>query len=271
LIYSPLRYPGGKSKLTGFFSNYLKENSLLGVTYIEPYAGGAGVGLGLLINKVVSNIVINDIDRSIYAFWWSILNKTDAFCDKLLHISISIEEWKTQKQIQKEKEHQNLFDLGFSTFYLNRTNRSGIIKAGMIGGWKQDGDYKLDCRFKKQDLIDRIKLISTYADKITIKNEATEDLLDNFLTGYTNKEAFIYFDPPYFEKGKKLYTNFYNEEDHVHLKNLIQRTANVPWIMTYDYNLFIQNLYSEYRQEVFELTYSAAIKRKSSELMIYSN
>jgi len=271
LIYSPLRYPGGKSKLTGFFSNYLKENNLLGTTYIEPYAGGAGVGLGLLINQVVSNIVINDIDRSIYAFWWSILNKTDAFCDKLQHIPISIEEWKKQKEIQSFKTDVDLFDLGFSTFYLNRANRSGIIKAGMIGGWKQDGDYKLDCRFKKQDLIDRIKLISTYADKITIKNEATEDLLDNFLTGYNNKEAFIYFDPPYFEKGKKLYTNFYKEEDHILLKNLIQQTVKVPWIMTYDINPFIQNLYSEYRQEVFELNYSAAIKRKSSELMIYSN
>ena len=130
--YSPLRYPGGKSRLVVFIKSIIEQNYLKGGTYIEPFSGGAAIALALAIDGYMERIVINDYDRSIYAFWYSILHYTDAFIDKIRNTPLSLKEWHTQRIIQLDKQNTDLFDLGFSTFFLNRTNRSGILKAGVI-------------------------------------------------------------------------------------------------------------------------------------------
>ena len=60
--YSPLRYPGGKGKISSFFSELFVANNLIGGTYIEPYVGGGSIALSLLINGVANQIIINDKD-----------------------------------------------------------------------------------------------------------------------------------------------------------------------------------------------------------------
>ena len=163
---SPLRYPGGKAKVADFVQCLIKENALLDGTYVEPYVGGGSVALSLLFNEYVSDIYINDKDISIYAFWYSVLNNTDALCQLIKDTPINVETWFKQKEFQQNKENRNvdLLNLGFSTFFLNRTNRSGILKAGIIGGYDQTGNYKIDARFNKEDLIKRIQRIADYAE-----------------------------------------------------------------------------------------------------------
>jgi DNA adenine methylase len=266
---SPLRYPGGKARLTKYFSKLLEANDLSGTTYIEPYAGGAGVALGLLMNNFVSNIIINDIDKSIYAFWYSIVNEPDRFCDAILSTPVSVEEWRKQKSIQNNND-SSLFELGFSTFFLNRTNRSGILKAGIIGGWKQLGDYKINCRFNKDNLIKLIKDIAQFSKRIKVFNYSAEELIKRSISKYKNNNAFVFFDPPYFENGCKLYTNYYSSDDHRNLKDLIEKHVKVPWVITYDNVEQVKQLYQGYRYEEYNLSYSAASKRVASEIMIFS-
>lgn len=167
---TPLRYPGGKSRITGFISKIIKDNNIINGNYVEPFAGGCGVALNLLLNEIVSDIYINDKDRSIYAFWHSILNNCDEFIQKINDVDISVEEWRKQQYIQKNKEQCDLFTLGFSTFFLNRTNRSGIIKGGIIGGIHQNGPWKLDVRFNKTKLIEKILKIVPYKKNIHLYN-----------------------------------------------------------------------------------------------------
>ena len=162
--YSPLRYPGGKNKLNKYVNELITIKKLNNSIYVEPFCGGAAVALSLLINGHVKNIIINDFDRSIYAFWYSVLNYTNELCELIMNTEINIKEWDQQKEIQDRKNSENLLTLGFSTLFLNRTNRSGIIKAGVIGGKEQKGEYKLDCRFNKADLINKIRLISEYRE-----------------------------------------------------------------------------------------------------------
>ena len=164
--YSPLRYPGGKGKISSFFSELFVANNLIGGTYIEPYVGGGSIALSLLINGVANQIIINDKDRSLFAFWYSILNYTDEFCQLIENTPITIDTWYEQREIQKNKTNAELLSLGFSTFFLNRTNRSGIIKGGVIGGLNQTGNYLIDARYNSDDLKKRIKLIALYKDKI---------------------------------------------------------------------------------------------------------
>lgn len=173
--YSPLRYPGGKSKFYDYIREILKCNNLIGETYIEPFAGGAGLALKLLFNNDVKRIVINDFDPAIYSFWYSILYETDAFCGLIDSTPITLDEWKNQRNIYMDNSDYTSLKLGFATFYLNRTNVSGVIKGGVIGGQEQTGTYKMDARFNKENLIKKIMKISGYRDQIVLlKQDAKE-------------------------------------------------------------------------------------------------
>ncbi|MDE4542246.1 DNA adenine methylase [Thermoanaerobacterium sp. R66] len=268
--YTPLRYPGGKNKLTGYVKKILIANNLKGCIYIEPFAGGAAIALALLIDGYASEIIINDIDRSIYAFWYSVLNHTDELCYLIENTPINIDQWHKQKDIQRHKNSANLLELGFSTFFLNRTNRSGILKAGVIGGLEQNGKYKMDCRFNKKQLIDKIRYISKYKNNIKIFNMDTIQLLDIVLPKIETK-SFIFFDPPYYNKGSTLYVNYYNHEDHLKLSKKIGQIKEHYWIVTYDYVKAISEMYSQYFQTTYKLNYTAQRKYTGYEIMIYSN
>ena len=267
---SPLRYPGGKAKVANFFQKIIVENNLLDGVYIEPYVGGASVALSLLFNEYVSRIIINDKDRSIYAFWYSVLFDTENLCRLIHDTPITMNSWYQQKDIQKNKETVELLDLGFSTFFMNRTNRSGILNAGVIGGNSQTGNYKIDARFKKDDLIRRIYRIAKYSGRISLYNEDAVLLTQQLIETLPEKSIF-YFDPPYYVKGKGLYLNYYNDEDHRNIANMISQIINSKWIVTYDSVSFIMELYNNFRQQKFELNYSASNSGKGQEVMIFSN
>lgn len=199
--YTPLRYPGGKTQVYEFVKELIKENNCH--TYIEPYMGGAGVAMKLLLLGDVEKIIVNDYDKSIYAFWYSVLYLTEELIDKIENTNITIDEWKIQKSIQDDKENvSDILLLGFSTLFLNRTNRSGIIKAGVIGGKNQNGKYKLDCRFSKSDIINKILEISKHKKQIKLFNMDAEQFIKRSIS--KTKNSFTFFDPPYYTKGPGL-------------------------------------------------------------------
>lgn len=270
MFYSPLRYPGGKGKLTPLIEFLIDIYGHRGGIYIEPFAGGAGVALELLEKNVVSEIVINDLDKGIYSFWRAILEETDRFLKQLSVVPLTIDEWKKQRNICLENNKKYNFELGFATFYMNRTNRSGIIKAGAIGGMKQSGIWKLDARFNRKDLIFRIKKIAKNKSKIHLYNKDIKSFLENYLPKYEDN-AFIYFDPPYFNKGKQLYLNFFDYNDHIRIEKLIGNIVNCDWIITYDDEPVIEKIYKKYCIRKFKLNYSVAKKRKENELIIFKS
>lgn len=268
MFYSPLRYPGGKRKLTPLIELLIDKYGHRGGIYIEPFAGGAGVAIELLEKGVVSEIVINDLDKGIYSFWRAILEETDRFLEQVSRVPLTIDEWKKQRNICFGNNKKYSFELGFATFYMNRTNRSGIIKAGVIGGMEQSGLWKLDARFNREDLIFRIKKIAENKSKIHLYNKDIKSFLENYVPKY-EENAFIYFDPPYFNKGKQLYLNFFNYNDHIRIEKLIGDTVNCDWIITYDDEPEIEKIYEKYCIKRIELNYSVAKKRKAKELIIF--
>lgn len=269
--YSPLRYPGGKGKLSGYFKEIIKKNSLYDGVYVEPYSGGAAVALSLLLNEYVSKIIINDIDRSVYAFWHSIVNKTDAFCKLIEKTPVTIKEWKKQKRIQNNSSKADLLKLGFSTFFLNRTNRSGIINAGVIGGLHQKGKWKIDARYNKTSLISRIKKIALYKHRISIYNKDALKLIRTLRNSLRFSKVLFYFDPPYYVKGKDLYLNYYEDKDHDKISSEIKKIKNQKWIITYDNVDRIRILYNGYKKRRLSINYSAGKSGKGEELMIFSD
>ncbi|EGT4206254.1 DNA adenine methylase [Clostridioides difficile] len=268
---SPLRYPGGKNKMAKFIRDIILENNLNESTYIEPFAGGAGVALYLLMNKNCKRIIINDYDRGIYAFWYSVVHYTEELCQLIRRAPVNIEEWRRHREIVlSENQDIELLQLGFSTFYLNRTNVSGIIKAGPIGGYEQRSKYKIDCRFNRDDLINRIQKISKYKSKIKIYNMDAEEFISKIISKQKN-ESFIFFDPPYFEKGKELYNNFYKYDNHANLYKKINRIKKHKWIVTYDIVDEIKEIYHSIDSKEYHISYSAANTGKTSETMYTSS
>jgi len=267
-FFTPLRYPGGKGKFTPFVKSIIEENSLLDGHYVEPYAGGCGVALELLFHEYVSHIHINDLDPAIYAFWSAAVENTDELCRAIFDIQITIKNWHIQREILANHNNHSTLEVALATFFLNRTNRSGILKAGVIGGLQQAGEWRLDARFNKADLIQRIELIGRFANRIHVYNYDAIYLLRNILPTLPEK-MLVYLDPPYYVKGRGLYRNFYEHEDHVNIAKTLT-SVKAPWIVSYDDVPEIREIYSQYRQDSYFLSYTAQEKKKGSEVMIYS-
>jgi DNA adenine methylase len=266
--YSPLRYPGGKNKISKFVELLIMKNELSDCTYIEPFAGGAGIALSLLMNGVANKIIINDLSNAVYSFWYSVLNNTDELCRLIYDTPVTVHEWRRQKSIYKI--NINSLELGFATFFLNRTNKSGILNGGIIGGYTQTGEWKIDARYNKKELIQRVQKIALHQKKISVHNLDCIELVNRVISRQKSK-TFIYFDPPYFEKGKRLYENYYKANDHENLANIITKKVKKPWLMTYDNVEEIANYYSGFSINKYELNYSAAKIKRGTELMICSN
>lgn len=127
---SPLRYPGGKAKIASFVKMLIENTGNRHPVYMEPFAGGAGVAIELLLQDEVDEIVINDYDKAIYSFWRAVTKESDKLLDLIERTPVNIEVWRQQKEIYMNQNSRYSLELAFATFFLNRTNRSGILKAG---------------------------------------------------------------------------------------------------------------------------------------------
>jgi DNA adenine methylase len=265
--YTPLRYPGGKGKLAPFVRLLFEHNDLVDGDYAEPYAGGAGVALALLIQEVASHIHINDLSEPIFAFWHSVINETEALCRRIQDTAVTVEEWNRQKAIQRKSKEVGLLDLGFSLFFLNRTNRSGILNGGIIGGKSQAGPWRIDARYNKKELIRRIEKIARYRNRINLYNLDAVKFI-NTVAPEMPKKSLIYLDPPYYTKGKDLYHHYYGHHDHVEIAAVVSKIQQ-RWIVSYDNVPEIAELYASYRSQAYGLTYSAAKYYQGSEVMFF--
>lgn len=267
---TPLRYPGGKQKLTPFLLELIQTNDLEGGHYVEPYAGGAGVAMELLVNSYVGHVHLNDSSYHVYSFWRSALDRTDEFCSKISRSVLDVDEWKKQREILRHPEDHSEFDVGFATFYLNRTNRSGVLTGGVIGGLDQSGSWKMDARFPRNELITRIELIASLRDSITLHNLDAEIFFSTCIKDLP-KNTLIYCDPPYFEKASRLYLNHYAPDDHERIAKIIQKIKRVKWIVSYDGVAPILEYYAGRRKFLYQLQYNASRAYKGNEVFIFSD
>ena len=267
LTQTPLRYPGGKSKLFPFVKSLVQSNDLNHCHYIEPYAGGAGLPISLLVKEVVRSVHINDLNPFIFSFWKSVVSDPDELCGRIEDADVSMDEWHRQKAILHDSENEySLSDRAFATLFLNRTNRSGILDGGVVGGKGQTGEYKIDARFNKATLIKKIQKIAAYRSRITVTQLDAIELLRGLPS---DPQLFVNLDPPYIAQGKNLYLNHYGELDHFTVRDFL-READFPWMLTYDDHELARALYNDFNCFKYSLNYSAQKRQTATELMVLS-
>ncbi len=272
IIASPLRYPGGKTGLAGFLGRVLKVNKMRDAVYAEAYAGGAGAALSLLFSEKVSRVVLNDKDRCIHAFWRAVLNQTEQFLDLLDSTPVTIDEWRRQREVYDHPCRHGQLRLGFATFFLNRCNRSGIlVSGGPIGGYAQKGKWKIHARFNRTGLRNRIEKIDLYRERIEVHNLDALVFLREVVRPITRKKApcLVFLDPPYYAKGRQLYLDAYEHDDHAALARFLKRSRFFGWVLTYDNVPEIRQLYASLDPQAFDLSYSAYERRTGRELLMH--
>ena len=263
---SPLRYPGGKSRIFPFVSKLFYENDMIGFSYAEPYAGGSGLALRLLFGEYVNKIYLNDLDSSIYAFWKSVLNHTEDLCEWITSVKVNIKNWRHYKNIYLHADNFTELELAKATFFLNRTNVSGIITGGMIGGLAQRSKYNIDARFYRNESVAKIRDIATLKHRIELSNLDGISFVDRL--DRRKEKVFIYLDPPYYQKASELYMNHYLAADHKRLSRHVHKLQK-KWMVSYDEHEFILNLYPESKKVRHSLARWASNQR-GHEILIFS-
>ena len=271
---SPLRYPGGKASLAGFLESTIEDNDLRGGRYYEPFAGGAGAGLRLLRRGVVSEVFLNDRDPCIFAFWRAVLGDPEQFREQIDSVRLDVDEWKRQKKIAVDARHQSelSFELGFATFYLNRCSRSGIIVGSApIGGYRQKGEWGIDARFNRNTLKKRISWLERQGQRIHLSGsnkDAVQFLEEDVPMDTGHRNVFVYLDPPYYLNGHRLYGTSYQKRDHCRLAEYMKSRQDLKWVMSYDDDKFIRELYGGLVRRERPRRYSLQSRREASELVI---
>ena len=265
--FTPLRYPGGKGKLAAFVKSLIEANSLHDGEYAEPYAGGAAIALELLLQEYVTKIHINDISRPVYSFWKSVVDHTDELVRLVRDTPLTVRSWDRQKNIVRHQSEHDDLRLGFATFFLNRTNRSGILGGGIIGGRDQTGPWKIDARFNAPELTRRIEAVARLRRRISLSQEDAYGFLSARQKSLP-KNSLIYLDPPYYVKGKDLYEDYYTHGDHLRIAEFVTtKVLRQRWIVSYDNVRPVRRMYAGCQRLVYKVNYSAREATEGSEVM----
>jgi DNA adenine methylase len=264
---SPLRYPGGKGAIAPFLSQLITAQTERPTVYVEPFAGGAGAAVRLLVDEYVEHIVLNDLDRGVAAFWRSVFEDSEALASKVETCKVSVAAWRRHRNTYDRGEGTDL-DLGFATFFLNRTNRSGILNARPIGGLQQTGRWKIDARFNRSELASRIRRLGRYRNRVTIRNEDGLGVISEFVR---ERAAFLYIDPPYLDKGDDLYLDTLSWDDHVALARRLGKAKRSKWMVSYDHDVRVPStLYPDNRCVGFNIAHTAADQHVGEEYAVFS-
>ena len=269
-ILSPLRYPGGKRRLVPYVAAALRAAGKRPELMVEPFAGGASVGLELLDFGFVERIALGDLDPYVIAFWQTVFEDTDWLCEQVASVPLDLATWEWMKTARFTSRRSR----ALACLYLNRTSFNGALhrRAGPIGGKSQTSDYDIGCRFPRERLVQRIRRCAALADRVELISCDDAMKVVNTtreLARQNGWDVFFYLDPPFWAKSQYLYRHTFTRTMHTQLAKSL-RWLEDPYLLSYDPAPAIAALYAHdglLVQEI-ELLYSGRATGGIPELVI---
>ena len=267
-LTNPLRYPGSKASFSSSVGAFVTACGYTGFEIVEPFAGSASVSIDLVSSGICSKATLIERDPLLYAFWHAVFFDTQRLCNKIKELSVNLATWHELRPLLtiKSPDEHELLDLAVAGLFFNRTNFSGVLHAGPIGGQQQKSAYKINCRFNKDDLIVRIRAISKLKDRVAVIFSDALEYLEN-QKSLNNLNRFYYIDPPYFVQGEKLYRYSFELPQHKQLAKVL-RELKAPWLLSYDKHAVIEMLYERYVSSGFEFKYSSKTRKVEREFLV---
>ena len=257
ILLSPLRYPGSKIRVVDYMSKVLDFNGFRADILVEPFVGGGSVFLNFLANDWAKRVIIGDKDRLIFSFWKTLFGDTRYLINFIRKVNINLREFKYYKQITVNQSEYEEKKLAEACLFLNRTSYSGLLTddVGPIGGKLQKSEYKIDCRFNRKTLIERIEEIAKFKPKVKVLPYDWERTIDYALEKSKEAKLLFYLDPPFYLKGHLLYRCYFENGEHYELSEKI-KSLKFKWILSYDKGPEIRKMYSEFIKKGLAFPYS---------------
>lgn len=242
---SPLRYPGGKSKVIDQIYARLIPEKL--ETFVELFAGGASLGLSLLDAGKIKNLILNDLAPLVHNFWNVVLREPEVLIRYIRNDLPDMDRyWRAKANIKEAypAEGQPDADLAYDFLLLNRLSFGGILSANPICG-RNGSDEDLRQRWNPESLVKRIEHIVGMRDHITLYRQSAESLFLEQIGWYPERTT-IFVDPPYTTAGKLLYGMTF-QDGHRDLADALNEFFRC-WpgpdiIITYDDSPMVRELY----------------------------
>ncbi|MEU7753471.1 DNA adenine methylase [Micromonospora sp. NPDC049171] len=248
-ILSPLRYPGAKRQLVPIIKLLIGENVPTPRLFVEPFCGGASTTLHLLGAGVVDHAILADVDPLVSAFWKTAAFDSNWIVDAIAEEPVTVSRWDWWRDTDPKTTREK----ALKCIFLNRTTFSGILhgRAGPIGGRAQSSPYKIDCRFGLPGLTRRIKGVADLAATgrlIDVWESDWRDTISRIKSSFTvlsKHEIMMYLDPPYVDKAQWLYQWSFESAQHGDLATILKDDFPFRWILSYDDNDHVRQLYSK--------------------------
>ena len=232
---SLLRWPGGKSKFVGQLLSYCNPDKM--ENFVEPFAGGASVGLSLLLAGKVKELFLNDIDFGVYSLFQLIKDMPEVLIDRIRRFVPTKEAYyRARQRVNENYFGLDMVDAAWNLLIVNRLAFSGITKANCMS--------EPESRWSAHTLIKRIENIHRVNTHIHVSCMDACGLIEEM---YWRPNTTIFIDPPYKIKGKNLYVNYYTDKNHYELSNLLEDLyrgmPGADMLITYDDCEFIKEIY----------------------------
>lgn len=255
MFKSPLRYPGGKSRVAKKISNLIPEFD----EYREPFLGGGSVFIyqkQLFPDRI---FWINDVYFELFNFWKISQKDIVSLVEKVLHLKAKFQNGKDlHRYLNFNQSKFTNLEKAASFFIFNRITFSGTT---LSGGYSESAFLG---RFTKSS-IERLKPLDTILEDAQITNFDYKNLVNR-----SGKNVFIYLDPPYFSaKESKLYGkrgNLHSNFDHKEFAKVMKGCKH-KWLITLDDCVYIRELFSFAKIKPLEFAYGMRnVKSNSSQI-----
>ena len=240
-LRSPLRYPGGKSRVAKLLCQYIPPHT----EYREPFVGGGAI---FFYKPKVEKNWINDLHPGLYALWRTLRDHFPEFADlckaqDTTDLRATFDYWINRFDLMKAEGNAQLVERAVQYYFINRTVWTGRVvfdpaRRSRLYFSNPEGWGKLEKKLR------HLRACAEKLRGVRITCKPFEKCL-----GGATPETFIYADPPYYRDSldtptSRLYEGHFAIEQHESLRDLL---ANCPArvMISYDDRPEVRRLYSD--------------------------